>query len=83
MMARRRASGKELLARGIRVGKERVQKHIQLHGTTARGKRRFEVTTDSRHDLPIGANLLNREFTVTEPNRVIVLAPRLSGLQAM
>ena len=28
---------KELLARGIRVGKERVQKLMQLHGTHARG----------------------------------------------
>lgn len=40
---------KELLARGVRVGKERVQKLMQLHGIRARGKRRFKVTTDSRH----------------------------------
>jgi transposase InsO family protein len=61
---------KELLARGIRVGKERVQKLMQRHGIRARGKRRFKVTTDSRHDLPISPNLLNREFTVTQPDRV-------------
>ncbi|MEY4561774.1 MAG: hypothetical protein RLZZ618_1051 [Pseudomonadota bacterium] len=35
---------KELLARDIRVGKERVQKLMQLHGIRARGKRRFKVT---------------------------------------
>jgi putative transposase len=63
---------KELLARGIRVGKERVQKLMQLHGIKARGKRRFKVTTDSKHDLPISPNLLNREFTVAEPDRVWV-----------
>ena len=39
---------KELLARGIRVGKDRVQKLMQLHGIRARGKRRFKVTTDSK-----------------------------------
>ena len=45
---------------------------MQLHGIKARGKRRFKVTTDSKHDLPISPNLLNREFTVAEPDRVWV-----------
>ena len=62
----------ELLARGIRVGKDRVQKLMQRHGIRARGKRRFKVTTDSRHDLPISPNVLNREFTVSEPDKVWV-----------
>jgi putative transposase len=61
---------KELLARGIRVGKERVQKLMQLHGIRAKGKRRFKVTTDSKHDLPIAPNLLNRQFTVAQPDKV-------------
>ena len=61
---------RELLARGIRVGKERVQKLMQLHGIRAKGKRRFKVTTDSKHDSPISPNLLNREFTVAEPDKV-------------
>jgi transposase InsO family protein len=61
---------KELLARGIRVGKERVQKLMQLHGVRAKGKRRFKVTTDSNHDLPIAPNLLDRQFTVAEPDKV-------------
>ena len=61
---------KELLARGIRVGKDRVQKLMQLHGVRAKGKRRFKVTTDSNHDLPIAPNLLNREFSVATPDKV-------------
>ncbi|MCD2342934.1 IS3 family transposase [Ideonella azotifigens] len=61
---------KELLARGIRVGKDRVQKLMQLHGIRAKGKRRFKVTTDSQHDLPIAPNLLNRAFEVAEPDKV-------------
>ena len=52
---------KELLARGIRVGKDRVQRLMQTHGIKARGKRKFVVTTDSRHDLPVAENLLARE----------------------
>ena len=63
---------KELLARGIRVGKHRVQKRMQRHGIRAKGKRRFKVTTDSQHDLPIAPNLLNRAFTVAEPDQVWV-----------
>ena len=63
---------KELLARGIRVGKDRVQKLMQQHGIRAKGKRRFKLTTDSKHDLPIAPNLLNREFTVRQPDRVWV-----------
>jgi len=61
---------KELLSRGIRVGKDRVQKLMQLHGIRAKGKRRFKVTTDSNHDLPIAPNLLDRQFTVGEPDKV-------------
>ena len=44
---------RELVARGVPVGKARVQKLMQLHGIRAKGKRRFKVTTDSTHKLPI------------------------------
>ena len=63
---------RELVARGIPVGKQRVQKLMQLHGIRAKGKRRFKVTTDSNHDLPISPNLLNREFVVAAPDKVWV-----------
>ena len=63
---------RELLARGIGVGKERVQKLMQQHGIRAKGKRRFKLTTDSNHDLPIAPNLLGREFMVNEPDKVWV-----------
>lgn len=43
---------------------------MQLHGV--KGKRHFKVTTDSRHELPISANLFNREFAAAEPGRVWV-----------
>ena len=43
---------------------------MQQHGIRARGKRRFRVTTtDSRHDLPIAPNRLNRNFTASGPNQ--------------
>jgi len=35
------------------VGKEQVQKLMQLNRIRAKGKRRFQVTIDSKHDLPM------------------------------
>jgi len=61
---------RQLRAEGVRVGKLRVQQLMQQHGIRARGKRRFRITTDSRHSLPIAPNLLNRNFAVAAPNRV-------------
>ena len=61
---------KQLLATGVRVGKDRIQKLMQQHGIKARGKRRYVVTTDSKHHLPIAANLLDRNFQPDQPNAV-------------
>ena len=61
---------KELLARGIRVGKERVRKLMQRHGIRAKGRKKFVVTTDSRHHLPVAPDLVQRRFTPEAPNRV-------------
>ena len=61
---------RELVKRGIGVGKQRVQRLMQRHGIRARGKRRFRVvTTDSRHDLPIAPNRLQRNFAAAGPNQ--------------
>jgi transposase InsO family protein len=61
---------KELLARGFKVGKERVRKLMQRQGIRARCKRKYVVTTDSKHKLPIAANLLARNFSAQQPNQV-------------
>lgn len=61
---------KELLANAIRVGKERVRRLMKRHGIKASGKRKFVVTTDSKHNLPIAPNLLERNFAPAAPNQV-------------
>ena len=43
---------------------------MRENGIRARHKRRYRVTTDSKHKLPVAPNLLNREFTPTEPDQV-------------
>jgi len=61
---------KELLARGARVGKERVRKLMQQHGIRARARRRFVVTTDSGHSLPVAPDLVQRRFGPQAPDRL-------------
>lgn len=61
---------RELAVRGVRAGKERVRKLMQANGLRARGKKKFKVTTDSGHGLPVSPNLLERRFDVGDPNRV-------------
>ena len=58
----------ELRARGIRVGKKRVERLMRENGLEARQKRRFVNTTDSHHELPIAPNVLDRNFDVQAAN---------------
>ena len=59
----------ELKARGIRVGRKRVERLMREGGLQGRRKRCFKRTTDSRHGGPIARNILERGFDVSQPNR--------------
>jgi transposase InsO family protein len=59
-----------LRKKGIRVGKKRVARLMRENGIVGRRKRRFRVTTDSKHPNPIAPNLLARDFTAVAPNKV-------------
>jgi transposase InsO family protein len=61
---------RELRARGIQVGKERVRKMMKENAIRARSKRKFKATTDSNHGLPVSENLLNRNFKPERPDIV-------------
>ena len=61
---------RELAARGVHAGKERVRKLMKANGLQARGKRKFKATTNSNHALPVWPDLLERNFSAPEPNRV-------------
>jgi putative transposase len=58
-----------LRAKGFPVSRQRVMRLMSQLGICARMKRKFKTTTDSGHDLPIAENLLNRNFTTSEPDR--------------
>lgn len=59
----------ELRSQGQMVGKNRVEKRMKFLELKAIAKRKWKATTDSKHNLPIAENLLNRNFNTTEPNR--------------
>ena len=61
----------ELAAQGRGVSRGRVERLMRHHGIAAiMGRPRRVRTTESRHDLPIAPNLLDRNFTATAPNRI-------------
>lgn len=56
---------------GRGVSRGRIERLMRRHGVRAiMAPPRRVRTTDSRHDLPIAPNLLNRNFTAAAPNRV-------------
>jgi putative transposase len=59
----------ELRDRGHSVGKTRVERVMRENGIRARHKRRWKVTTDSKHGLPVAANLIARDFSPAQPNQ--------------
>lgn len=54
--------------RGISAGRARVTRLMKENGLSPRKQKRFKVTTNSNHKLPVADNLLNRQFTVMHPN---------------
>ena len=60
----------ELVARGHDVSENTVAKLMRDHGLRAASSRKFRVTTDSRHSLPVAENVLDRQFEQEAPDRV-------------
>jgi transposase InsO family protein len=58
----------ELRSQGVRCGLNRIARLMRLHKVWARRKRRFRVTTDSKHQLRVHGNVLGRRFTASRPN---------------
>ena len=54
---------------GIRIGAERVRRSLKRQGLRAVYARKYRVTTDSAHHLPVAANRLARRFTGWSPNQ--------------
>lgn len=58
----------ELKQRGVSCSEKRIARLMRLSQLYAVTAKRFIVTTDSNHALPIAENVLDREFSVETPN---------------
>lgn len=67
-----RRIGQEVEAHGGTCGRFRAGTLMKLAGVVAKQKKKFKATTDSKHNLPVAPNLLNRQFAVNEPDQVYV-----------
>jgi len=54
----------------FRVSRPRVARLMRKNNIKAKTRRKFKVTTDSNHKYPISPNLLEQDFTVSQPGRV-------------
>lgn len=59
----------ELTAFGAPCGRHRARRLMRLAEVMVETKKKFRVTTDSKHALPVAENVLNREFSTTAPNQ--------------
>jgi putative transposase len=62
----------ELAEHGVRVGICRLKRIRRKLGLRCKQKRKFKVTTDSKHKLPVAENMLKQQFKVYQPDTVWV-----------
>jgi putative transposase len=60
---------KDLKEDGEAVSEKRVRRLMREEGLQGKVPKRFKQTTNSQHDDPIAANLLDRDFTAAAPNQ--------------
>lgn len=67
-----RRIAEDLKAQGESCGRTKAGTLMKLAGVSVKQAKKFKATTDSKHDLPVAPNLVDREFDVSEPDRVWV-----------
>ena len=55
---------------GYPVGRSKARYLMKKAGIIYTAKKKFKVTTDSKHPFPVSPNLINREFSVSLPNKI-------------
>lgn len=63
---------RELRAQAVRCGRKRVVRLMQAEGLRTQRSRRYRATTQTDGTRPVAANVLDRQFQVTDLNRVWV-----------
>ena len=60
---------KVLQSKGYICSHTRIERRMSIMGLKAVAKRKFKVTTDSEHHLPVFENVLARDFVAESPNQ--------------
>ena len=60
---------RKLLQRGKITGRKRIARLMKAARLYCKTKRRFKVTTNSKHNNPVAPNLLQRQFNVSRPDQ--------------
>lgn len=58
-----------LKTQGMPVGRYRARRLMREQGLQSSWRRKFVHTTNSKHDLPVAENILERQFQPAAPNR--------------
>ena len=58
----------ELRSEGFNCSKNRIASLMKKQGITAKTKRRYKVTTNSKHKLPVAENLVQMQFNPEKKN---------------
>ncbi len=67
-----RRIAEEIKASGSPCGRYKAGSLMKMAGVAAKQKKKFKATTDSKHNLPVAPNLLDRQFEVVEADKVYV-----------
>ena len=65
-----RRIAKSLRKLGYAVGRYKARSLMKKAGLEVKFRKKFKRTTDSRHKLPVAANLVNQQFRVDRPNKI-------------
>ena len=60
---------KNLCEEGFEIGRGRTRRLMKVLNLKVKHKRKYKATTDSKHQLPVAENVLNRQFTPQGPNQ--------------
>jgi putative transposase len=63
---------RDLADAGQHYGRKTVAESMRRQGLRAKAAKKFKATTNSKHNLPVAANLLQQDFTATAPNQKYV-----------
>jgi transposase InsO family protein len=61
---------RELRAQGLRCSENRIARLMRKNHIQAQSKRRFKVTTNSKHNLAVAPNLVQQNFHAEGPNQL-------------